>query len=154
MLGNGHVRFGRRAAETDQSKDRHRAAARPHTYLRTWARFAYLALVIDVYSQRIVGWALATHLRTELALEALEMAIWARDARLGDGDVGSSSVGLLQLADGKPACLAASKGQPGPQALRVERSIGGRCWPHTVLASQLECANHTRDRVKRARRDD
>ena len=33
MLGNGHVRFGRRAAETDQSKDRHRAAARPHTYL-------------------------------------------------------------------------------------------------------------------------
>ena len=32
MLGNGHVRFGRRAAETDQSKDRHRAAARPHTH--------------------------------------------------------------------------------------------------------------------------
>jgi putative transposase len=47
------------------------------TYIRTWAGFAYLALVIDVYSRRIVGWALTTHLRTELALEALEMAIWA-----------------------------------------------------------------------------
>jgi transposase-like protein len=32
MLGNGHVWFGRRAAETGQSKDRHRAAARPHTH--------------------------------------------------------------------------------------------------------------------------
>ncbi len=53
------------------------------TYCRTWAGFAYLALVIDVFSRRIVGWALATHLRTDLALEALEMAIWGRDAQLG-----------------------------------------------------------------------
>lgn len=48
------------------------------TYIRTWAGFAYLALVIDVYARRIAGWALATHLRTSLPLEALEMAIWAR----------------------------------------------------------------------------
>jgi putative transposase len=48
------------------------------TYLRTWDGFAYLALVIDVFSRRIVGWALATHLRTELPLEALELAIWTR----------------------------------------------------------------------------
>src|SRR3712207_8427485 len=48
------------------------------TYIRTWVGFAYLALVIDVYSRRLVGWALTTHLRTDLPLEALEMAVWAR----------------------------------------------------------------------------
>jgi len=53
------------------------------TYCRTRAGFAYLALVIDVFSRRIVGWALTRHLRTDLALEAREMAIWARDAHLG-----------------------------------------------------------------------
>jgi hypothetical protein len=41
MLGNGHVRFGRRAAETGQPKDRYRAAARPHTYCPTWAGMVY-----------------------------------------------------------------------------------------------------------------
>ncbi len=46
------------------------------TYIRTWGGFAYLALVIDVFSRRIVGWALAGHMRTELPLEALEPAIW------------------------------------------------------------------------------
>jgi putative transposase len=51
------------------------------TYLRTWAGFAYLALVIDVYSRRIVGWALATHLRADLPLEALELAVWDRRDR-------------------------------------------------------------------------
>ncbi len=39
------------------------------TYIRTWAGFTYLALVIDVYSRRIVGWALAPHMRTGLPLE-------------------------------------------------------------------------------------
>jgi putative transposase len=53
------------------------------TYCRTWAGFAYLALVIDVFSRRIVGWALTTHMRTDLTLEALEMAIWVRDTHLG-----------------------------------------------------------------------
>ena len=67
------------------------------TYLRTWAGFAYLALVIDVYSRRIVGWALTTHLRTELALEALQMAIWARRERL-DGLVHHSDAGSQYLA--------------------------------------------------------
>ena len=34
------------------------------TYIRTWAGFLYLAVVLDVWSRRIVGWAMATHLRT------------------------------------------------------------------------------------------
>ena len=42
------------------------------TYVPTWAGFLYLAVVLDAWSRRIVGWAMATHLRTELVLEALE----------------------------------------------------------------------------------
>jgi putative transposase len=67
------------------------------TYIRTWVGFTYLALVVDVYSRRIVGWALTTHLRTELPLEALEMAIWARRERL-DGLVHHSDAGSQYLA--------------------------------------------------------
>jgi len=48
------------------------------TYIPTWAGFLYLAVVLDVFSRRIVGWAMATHLRTELVLEALNMAIGQR----------------------------------------------------------------------------
>ena len=55
MPGNGHVRFGRRAAETDRPKDRHRAAVRPHTYISTWEGWLYLATVIDIASRRVVG---------------------------------------------------------------------------------------------------
>lgn len=44
------------------------------TYLRTWTGFLYLAFVLDCYSRRIVGWQLQTHMRTELVLDALEMA--------------------------------------------------------------------------------
>jgi len=48
------------------------------TYIPTWAGFLYLAVVLDAFSRRVVGWAMADHLRTELVLSALEMAIWHR----------------------------------------------------------------------------
>ncbi len=64
------------------------------TYIRTWVGFAYLALVVDVYARRVVGWALATHLRTDLPLEALEMAIWTRQ-RHGIDDL----AGLIHHGD-------------------------------------------------------
>ena len=48
------------------------------TYVPTWAGFLYLAVVLDVYSRRIVGWSMANHLRTELVLDALDMAIFRR----------------------------------------------------------------------------
>jgi len=44
------------------------------TYVPTWAGFLYLAVVIDAFSRRVVGWAMQTHLRSELVLQALEMA--------------------------------------------------------------------------------
>jgi putative transposase len=48
------------------------------TYVPTWSDTLYLAVVLDVWSRRIVGWSMATHLRTELVLEALNMAIAQR----------------------------------------------------------------------------
>jgi len=45
------------------------------TYIPTWAGFLYLAIVLDVCSRRIVGWAMETYLRTELVLSALNMAL-------------------------------------------------------------------------------
>lgn len=48
------------------------------TYIGTWTGFLYLAVVIDAWSRRVVGWAMATHLRTGLVLEALQMAIQQR----------------------------------------------------------------------------
>ena len=44
----------------------------------TWASFLYLAIVLDVWSRRIVGWAMAHHLKTALVLDALEMALSQR----------------------------------------------------------------------------
>ena len=48
------------------------------TYIPTWAGFLYLAVVVDAWSRRVVGWSMATHLRTELVLDALNMATWQR----------------------------------------------------------------------------
>jgi len=48
------------------------------TYIPTSAGFVFLAVVLDAWSRRIVGWAMATHLRTELVLEALNRATWQR----------------------------------------------------------------------------
>jgi putative transposase len=48
------------------------------TYVPTWAGFLYLAVVLDAFSRRVVGWAMANHLRTQLVLDALDMAIWQR----------------------------------------------------------------------------
>ena len=48
------------------------------TYVATWSGFAYVALVIDAYSRFIVGWRVSNSLRTDLALDALEQALWAR----------------------------------------------------------------------------
>jgi transposase InsO family protein len=48
------------------------------TYVATWAGFVYVAFVIDVYSRMIVGWRVSRSLASDLALDALEQALWAR----------------------------------------------------------------------------
>ena len=53
------------------------------TYVRLSEAFAYLAVILDTFSRRVVGWAMADHLRAELALAALEMALAGRDVAPG-----------------------------------------------------------------------
>jgi transposase InsO family protein len=48
------------------------------TYVATWAGFVYVAFIIDVFSRMIVGWRVSRSLRSDLALDALEQALWAR----------------------------------------------------------------------------
>ncbi len=71
--------------------DRQFSAAAPNrlwvadlTYVRTWSGFVYVAFITDVFSRRIVGWQASRSLRTDLALDALEQAIWTRNRQGAD----------------------------------------------------------------------
>ena len=70
------------------------------TYVATWAGFVYVAFVTDLFSRRIVGWRAATTLRTDLALDALNHAVWARSSQQADltGLVHHSDRGVQYLA--------------------------------------------------------
>ncbi|MFE3474196.1 IS3 family transposase [Streptomyces bacillaris] len=63
------------------------------TYVRTWSGWAYVAFVLDVYSRMIVGWQVANHMRTELPLDALEMALWRRRIKKDSGLIHHSDRG-------------------------------------------------------------
>jgi putative transposase len=108
------------------------------TYIRTWSDYA--ALVIDAFSRAIVGWQLAGHLRTDLALDAPEMAIWQRNAQL-DGLVhpattmGSNQAGLR--------CRCRRRGPKARRTRPLHSPSGGitsgngargRCWVRTLSA--------------------
>jgi putative transposase len=68
------------------------------TYVATWSGTVYVAVVIDVFSRLIVGWRAAASMRTELVLDALEMAIWRRasvlDGLICHSDAGSQYTSL------------------------------------------------------------
>ena len=68
------------------------------TYVSTWSGFVYTALIVDAFSRAIVGWRVATSLRADLALDALEMAIWARRPTAEDALVHHSDRGVQYLA--------------------------------------------------------
>jgi transposase InsO family protein len=68
------------------------------TYLRSWQGVCYLAFVVDVYSRRIVGWQIATHMRSSLVIDALDMAGGLRRPAAGlvaHSDRGSQYTSLL-----------------------------------------------------------
>ncbi len=68
------------------------------TYVSTWAGTIYVSFVIDVFSRRIVGWRVSSSLRADLALDALEMAIWTRGSKMLKGLVHHSDRGVQYLA--------------------------------------------------------
>jgi transposase InsO family protein len=96
------------------------------TYLSTWEGWAYLATVIDLASRRVVGWALADHLRTELVEDALTMAFEHRAPE--KGVIFHSDRGC-QYTSGDFAELARANG--------VVLSVGrkGECWDNAVAES-------------------
>ena len=109
------------------------------TYVPTWSGFAYVCFIVDAYSRMIVGWRVSTSLRTDLALDALEQAIWARlgesggSQRTGDGPVGhgvDSNTGLIAHSDaGSQLRLKESS-----QHCRVRQRVGDRSVPRRGCA--------------------
>lgn len=111
------------------------------TYIPTWTGFLYLAVVLDTFSRRIVGWAMETYLRTELVLKALDMALGQRRASgvIHHSDQGSQ---YTSIAFGK-RCEQAS----------VRPSMGsvGDCFDNAMCESffaTLECELLNRRRFK------
>jgi putative transposase len=98
-LGLEGTRRGRRCRTTIPDTDlvrpadlvqRQFVAERPNqlwvadiTFVATWSGFAYVAFVVDVFSRRIVGWRVSRSMRTDLVLDALEQALWARGGAKG-----------------------------------------------------------------------
>jgi len=102
------------------------------TYIPTWTGFLYLAVVLDVWSRRIVGWAMAAHLRTELVLNAFDMAVGQRrpEQVIHHSDQGSQ---YTSIAFGKRC-----------QEAQVRPSMGsvGDCYDNAMCESffaTLEC---------------
>ena len=96
------------------------------TYIRTWEGWLYLAVVIDLFSRRVVGWALADHLRTDLVLEALRMALGLR----------RPEAGLLHHSDrGSQYASQAYRGLLEGRGITCSMSRRGDCWDNAVVES-------------------
>jgi putative transposase len=85
------------------------------TYIATWAGFLYLAVVLDAFSRRVVGWAMANHLRTRLVLDALEMALGQRrpDDVIHHSDQGSQYTSIAFGARCRQTGVRPSMGSVG-----------------------------------------
>ena len=96
------------------------------TSIRTWEGWLYLAIILDAYSRKVVGWAMADHLRTELATAALHMAL--RTRRPKPGLIQHTDRGVQYTSTAYGDLLAASQ---------VRQSLGrpGSCWDNAVAES-------------------
>jgi putative transposase len=86
------------------------------TYVATGEGFLYLAFILDVYSRRIVGWAMENHLRTEIVVDALQMAVWRRKPAPGLVHHSDQGVQYTALSFGerlKEVGIAPSMGRTG-----------------------------------------
>jgi putative transposase len=85
------------------------------TYAPTWAGFLYLAVVLDAFSRRIVGWSMANHLRTSLVLDALDMVLGQRRPKhvIQHSDQGSQYTSIAFGARCRQADVRPSMGSVG-----------------------------------------
>jgi putative transposase len=93
------------------------------TYLRSWEGWLYLAAVQDAYSRRIVGWSMADHMRHELVVDALQMAVSRR----------RPAPGLIHHSDQGSQYVSLGFGQECAKS-GIARSMGstGVCWDNAV----------------------
>lgn len=103
-----------------------RAWATDITYVRTWEGWLFLAVVIDLFSRKVIGWSTADHLRTELALDALSMALRQR-APQGEL-VHHSDRGTQYTSDEYRRQLSA-------HGITCSMSRKGNCWDNAVVES-------------------
>jgi putative transposase len=110
------------------------------TYIGTWTGFLYLAVVLDAWSRRVVGWAMATHLRTELVLEALQMAIQQRHPQdvIHHSDHGGQYTSLAFGRRCREAGIRPSMGSVGDCGVYPERSRRDNAMCESFFAT-LEC---------------
>jgi hypothetical protein len=129
-------------------------AANNITYIATWEGWSYLATVIDLASRRVVGWALADHMRTELVEDALKMAFAQRGPEKGvifhsDRGCQYTSRDFAELARANGVVLSVSR--------------KGECWDKALVSyctscrwsgqnSLVEPASHTFDQGRVAGR--
>jgi len=90
------------------------------TFVPTASGFLYLAVVLDAWSRKIVGWAMATHIRAELVMDALEMAIGQR--RPADVIHHSDQGSFASQAEAKMACFSFIEGWYNP--VRLHSALG------------------------------
>jgi transposase InsO family protein len=96
------------------------------TYIGTWEGWLYLATVIDIASRRVVGYALADHLRTELVADALANAVAARDP----------APGVIFHSDrGCQYTSAEFAGQASGCAVELSHGRTGQCWDNALAES-------------------
>ncbi len=117
----------------DNLLDRDFSADRPNqawvgdiTYLRTSAGWVYLAVLIDLFSRKVVGWAMADHMRTELCLAALHQAVASRQP--GPGLVHHTDRGCQYTSRAYQAAL-------GSRGITPSMSRKGNCWDNAVSES-------------------
>jgi putative transposase len=96
------------------------------TYIRTWEGWMYLAVVLDLWSRRVVGWSMADHMRTELVLGALEMAVGQREP--GEETIYHSDRGSQYASHAHRAALA-------ELGMRCSMSRKGNCWDNACVES-------------------
>jgi len=97
------------------------------TYVPTWAGFLYLAVVLDAFSRRIVGWSMATTLATRLVLDALNMALMTRRPSevIHHSDQGSQYTSIEFGHRCREASVRPSMGSVGDAVARPRAGVAG-----------------------------